>query len=232
MARLGRQRLAGLLRGEWRRGGRYEEVGAAGEEGAEGRAVQMADIEGAPLRGGGAPGSGWDEEAQAPVSAGSGVHLHCLPRTLHTQITKAVYIASLVPSQGCCHPLPASDVSVHPHSKPPTCALHAGCAEACLTPLELLSHHPVQPGFKANLEASYTVTAVLGMQGGEEKAKEDEDEDVAAERARVGSTGAATDSLCLLNLRKVYGSGPDAKVGCAASSQRHQEGVCPYIRVQ
>jgi hypothetical protein len=40
-----------------------------------------------------------------------------------------------------------------------------------------------------------------------------EDEDVAAERARVASGGAASDSLCLRNLRKVYGSGAGAKVG-------------------
>lgn len=40
-----------------------------------------------------------------------------------------------------------------------------------------------------------------------------EDEDVAAERARVASGGAASDSLCLKNLRKVYGSGAAAKVG-------------------
>ena len=40
-----------------------------------------------------------------------------------------------------------------------------------------------------------------------------EDEDVAAERVRIASGGAASDSLCLKNLRKVYGSGAGAKVG-------------------
>ena len=57
----------------------------------------------------------------------------------------------------------------------------------------------------------------LLLQAGDVQEME-EDEDVAAERARVGSTGAATDSLCLLNLRKVYGSGPEAKVPCAATA--------------
>ena len=54
---------------------------------------------------------------------------------------------------------------------------------------------------------------------------------MAVERARVGSAGAAADSLCLLNLRKVYGSGPHAKVRCAAvqtSDTRALAGqICP-----
>ena len=41
----------------------------------------------------------------------------------------------------------------------------------------------------------------------------EEDVDVAAERARVDSGRAASDSLCLKNLRKAYGSRATAKVG-------------------
>ena len=81
---LGREKLRGLLRGQWRQGGRYEEVGAAGDRGG-GQAVQMADMEGAPLRGGG-DGGGWDVEAQAPAQAGSQVRLCSLIYPCTTQL--------------------------------------------------------------------------------------------------------------------------------------------------
>lgn len=51
---------------------------------------------------------------------------------------------------------------------------------------------------------------------GESDEAEEEDADVAAERARVASGAAASDSLCLRDLRKVYGSGAAAKVGFTA----------------
>jgi hypothetical protein len=57
----------GLRRGLGKQGAAAQYAAVAGE--AEGQAVQMADLEGGPLRGHqtNAEGSTWDEEAQAPV---------------------------------------------------------------------------------------------------------------------------------------------------------------------
>lgn len=59
----------------------------------------------------------------------------------------------------------------------------------------------------------------LMQQAEEEDESVQEDVDVAEERRRVMSRGAASDSLCLRNLRKVYdGSPPKARPHAAISS--------------